>query len=75
MYVVFFLLAVGFEGANEIQRVQEVAEGFRADVAYQVKGSHFRVTLDGKTTIFPDHGSKEVGTGLVKRIKKQLGLK
>lgn len=39
------------------------------------KGSHFRVTLDGKTTIFPDHGSKEIGTGLVERIKKQLGLK
>ncbi|SAL27081.1 YcfA-like protein [Caballeronia terrestris] len=40
-----------------------------------VKGSHFRVTLDGKTTIFLDHGSKVVGTGLVEWIKKQLGLK
>ena len=39
------------------------------------KGSHFRVTLNGKTTIFPDHGSKEIGTGLVEQIKKQLGLK
>ncbi|HTJ94843.1 MAG TPA: type II toxin-antitoxin system HicA family toxin [Pararobbsia sp.] len=39
------------------------------------KGSHFRVTLDGKSTIFPDHGSKEIGTGLVEAIKKQLGLK
>ncbi|WP_031358402.1 type II toxin-antitoxin system HicA family toxin [Caballeronia sordidicola] len=39
------------------------------------KGSHFRVTLNGKTTIFPDHGSKEMGTGLVEQIKKQLGLK
>lgn len=39
------------------------------------KGSHFRVTLNGKTTIFPDHGSKEIGTGLVEAIKKQLGLK
>lgn len=39
------------------------------------KGSHFRVTLNGKTTIFPDHGAKEIGTGLVEAIKKQLGLK
>lgn len=39
------------------------------------KGSHFRVTLNGKTTIFPDHVSKEIGTGLVEAIKKQLGLK
>ena len=39
------------------------------------KGSHFRVTLNGKATIFPDHGSKEMGTDLVVQIKKQLGLK
>jgi len=26
-------------------------------------------------TIFPDHGSKEIGTGLVNKIKKDLGLK
>ncbi|SIO52516.1 type II toxin-antitoxin system HicA family toxin [Paraburkholderia phenazinium] len=39
------------------------------------KGSHFRVTLNGKTTIFPDHGKKEIGTGLVEQIKKQLGIK
>jgi mRNA interferase HicA len=39
------------------------------------KGSHFRVTLNGKTTVFPDHGSREIGTALVALIKKQLGLK
>ena len=39
------------------------------------KGSHFRVTLNGKATIFPDHGSKEMGTDLVVQVKKQLGLK
>lgn len=31
------------------------------------KGSHFRVTLNGRTTIFPDHGKKEIGKGLVER--------
>ncbi|MCZ4065710.1 type II toxin-antitoxin system HicA family toxin [Oxalobacter aliiformigenes] len=36
--------------------------------------SHFRVSLNGKTTIFPFHGAKEIGTGLVKKIKRDLGL-
>ena len=39
------------------------------------KGGHFKVTLNGKRTIFPDHGGKEVGSGLVAKIKKDLGLK
>jgi len=39
------------------------------------KGSHFKVTLNGVTTIFPDHGKKEMGKGLVEKIKKDLGIK
>jgi mRNA interferase HicA len=39
------------------------------------KASHFKVTLNGKGTIFPDHGGKEIGSGLVAKIKKDLGLK
>ena len=39
------------------------------------KGSHRKVTLNGKSTVFPDHGAKEIGTGLVAKIKKDLGLK
>ncbi|MDR1062820.1 MAG: type II toxin-antitoxin system HicA family toxin [Azoarcus sp.] len=38
------------------------------------KGSHFRVTLFGKSSIFPDHGAKEMPTGLVKQIKKDLEI-
>lgn len=38
------------------------------------KGSHCKVTLNGKTTVFPDHGAKEIGQGLVEKIKKDLGL-
>lgn len=41
----------------------------------KAKGSHRKVTLNGRTTIFPDHGAKEIGTGLVQKIKKDLGLK
>ena len=38
------------------------------------KGSHLKVMLNGKTSFLPMH-SKELGTGLLRTIKKQLGLK
>jgi len=38
------------------------------------KGSHFKVTLNGRTSVFPDHGSKEMKTGLVQAIKKDLSI-
>ena len=38
------------------------------------KGSHFRVELNGNVSYLPMH-NKELGTGLVKAIKKQLKLK
>lgn len=40
------------------------------------KGSHWKVTApNGKTTIFADHGSKEMKEPTRKGIIKQLGLK
>jgi mRNA interferase HicA len=39
------------------------------------KGSHLKVSLNGKSTVFPFHGAKEIGTGLVAKIKRDLGLK
>ncbi|MEE3732395.1 MULTISPECIES: type II toxin-antitoxin system HicA family toxin [Mannheimia] len=39
------------------------------------RGSHRKVTLNGKQSVFPYHGSKEIGTGLVNKIKKDLDLK
>lgn len=37
---------------------------------------HLTVTLGDKTSQLPMHGkSKELGTGLVNKIKKDLGLK
>lgn len=38
------------------------------------KGSHMYVTLNGKSTVMPTHG-KEMRTGTVESIKRQLGLK
>jgi mRNA interferase HicA len=38
------------------------------------KGSHLKVSLHGKNSVLPMH-NKELGTGLVQAIKKQLGLK
>lgn len=37
-------------------------------------GSHLKLELNGKTSVLPMH-HKELGTGLVHTIKKQLGLK
>lgn len=39
------------------------------------KGSHWKVTLNGRISIFPDHGAKEIPKPLVHAIKKDLGLK
>ena len=39
------------------------------------KGSHLHVTLNGKTTTLPMHPSKELGTGIMHSIKKDLGLR
>jgi mRNA interferase HicA len=38
------------------------------------KGSHLSVRLNGKTSTLPMH-SKDLKTGTVEGIKKQLGLK
>lgn len=46
-------------------------QGCRLEAA---KGSHYKVYFRDKYTIFPDHGSKEIGSGLVRKIKKDLGL-
>jgi len=39
------------------------------------KGSHFKVTAaNGRSTIFPDHGAREMPEPTRKAIIKQLGL-
>ncbi|WP_274570674.1 type II toxin-antitoxin system HicA family toxin [Neisseria leonii] len=45
------------------------------EFTHQKRGSHQLIRLNGKTSVFPNHGSKEIGTGLVNKIKKDLGLK
>jgi mRNA interferase HicA len=39
------------------------------------KGSHLKVRLGDRSSVLPMHGKKELGKGLEKAIKKQLGLK
>jgi len=39
------------------------------------KGGHITIYYNGRKTVMPFHGSKEIGNGLVNAIKKQLGLK
>jgi mRNA interferase HicA len=39
------------------------------------KGGHLKVFLSGRQSVLPMDGkNKELGTGLVRSIKKQLGL-
>jgi len=42
---------------------------------FPAKGSHLKVRLGRHSTILPMHGKKEIGNGLVNKIKKDLGLK
>ena len=56
---------------NEFKRYLE-SLGARFEKA---KGSHMKVYLNDKMSIFPNHGSKEIGKGLVLKIKKDLGVK
>lgn len=44
-------------------------------VPHRAGSSHYRVTLNGVSTIFPFHGAKEMGKNLENQIMKQLGLK
>lgn len=39
------------------------------------KGSHMKAVLGDRQTVFPYHGSKEIGEGLRLKILKDLGLK
>jgi mRNA interferase HicA len=40
------------------------------------KGSHLHVTLNGRFTVMPVHGGgRELATGTVRKILKDLGLK
>ncbi len=39
------------------------------------KGSHLKVFLNGKQSVLPMHGTKELGKGIEDAIKRQLGLK
>ncbi len=39
------------------------------------KGGHLKVELNGRRSVLPMHGSREIGKGLEQSIKKDLGLK
>jgi mRNA interferase HicA len=39
------------------------------------KGGHLKVTLNGRRSVLPMHGNKDLKTGTWLAIKKQLGLK
>lgn len=62
---------------DEVMKHSEFRRWLRAQgVTFEAaKGSHFKITApNGKTTIFADHGSKEMKEPTRKAIIKQLGL-
>jgi mRNA interferase HicA len=42
---------------------------------FQEGSNHLKVYLNGKQTTLPRHPAKELKTGLVEAVKKQLNLK
>lgn len=56
---------------NEFKRWL-LAQG--VEVERRGKGSHCIITLNGKRSVFPDHGKKEIPNGTRLKIKKDLGL-
>ena len=38
-------------------------------------GSHIRLKKEDKATTVPNHGTKDIGIGLLKAIEKQTGVK
>jgi mRNA interferase HicA len=38
------------------------------------KGSHLIFQKNGKQVVVPDHGSKELGKGLEKKLRKEMQL-
>lgn len=57
---------------NEFKRWL-IAQG--VEFTNQRRGSHQLIRLNDKTSVFPNHGSREIGTGLVQKIKRDLDLK
>ncbi|ETK01038.1 hypothetical protein T230_12870 [Tannerella sp. oral taxon BU063 isolate Cell 1/3] len=57
--------------SSELQRLI-VKNGW---MLLRVSGSHYIYEKEGRTYPVPFHGSKEMGTGIATRIKKDMNLK
>ncbi|PRD24683.1 UNVERIFIED_CONTAM: hicA [Trichonephila clavipes] len=65
------------DNRDEVMKFSEFRRWLKANgVTFEAgKGSHFKITApNGKTTIFADHGAKEMPEPTRKGIIKQLGL-
>jgi len=63
---------------NEVAKASELRRWLeKQECTFQpAKGGHLKVYLGRRGTILPMHGiGKDLGKGLVERIKKDLGLK
>jgi predicted RNA binding protein YcfA (HicA-like mRNA interferase family) len=76
MYITAFMLyskerALGNTRAKDIIK-KLVKSGF---LLVGQKGSHKKYRRGSIIVIIPDHGSKDLGRGLIKAIEKQSGVK
>ncbi|MFP4817651.1 type II toxin-antitoxin system HicA family toxin [Providencia hangzhouensis] len=87
LFVVFIIFSVAFWCAvsilkwlvkEETLKYSEFRRWLIAQGAELIKapggGSHRKVRLNGRQSVFPDHGSKEMPEPLRKKIIKDLGL-
>ena len=62
-----------FVNANELKKL--LAKSGCTFETHRGGSGHLTVKRDGRTSQLPMHGRKELGTGLVNKILKDLGLK
>ncbi|MCK5883881.1 MAG: type II toxin-antitoxin system HicA family toxin [Bacteriovoracaceae bacterium] len=59
------------------RRAKDIIKKLLKDGFYEIsqRGSHRKFKKGKLGTIVPDHGSRDLGTGLIKKIEKQTGVK
>ena len=62
---------------NLTMRAREIIKELKKNGWEEVsqKGSHVKLKKGDSVTIVPNHGTKDLGKGLVKAIEKQTGVK
>jgi mRNA interferase HicA len=63
------------DGGGPVKQSEFVRWLKQRGASFEDGANHLKVMLNGRTTFLPRHPSKELKTGLVEAVKKQLKLK